>query len=271
MKNLIIILGLLVSFGADGQPANIAPLELVTKVFTNQDFVPEIPKYSTGKYGEYGSVPNASTYNHAYQLSFRLLTQDSATAIVNIILDSLRQGKDIYVHLQKEEVWKIAKIRSLPINNLQQEDWKYLQHRKAQIDSLKITDSNYQTPAGFERSYAFSKMWFALDDQVIDYFKENESKYKIILQEYKNQQKENANRINPNENTPVDDKNLLIRRVSNSDYCPDCYDFLIDEFVYSSLGYLYIPNPEDVPKMNGETDIIVVKAMGNGWYFYKKN
>ncbi len=242
----------------------LSPLELVIKVFTDKDFVNKISKYSTEQYGNYS---NATTLNPAYQLSFRLLAQDNATAVVNVTLDSLRHGKDVYIYLQKKKIWKIAALKSLPINNLQEENMQFLEIRNTQIDSLKDVDKNYEAPSGFSNNLAHARIWFALDDKIIDHFKANEREFKSIIAEIKGKNK--ADKIDANLSSSPE--SLLISRISNCDYGEGCYDFLIDEFVYSSLGYLYIPDPEAVPKMNDETGFMVLRKMGAGWYFYKKN
>ena len=45
-------------------------------------------------------------------------------------------------------------------------------------------------------------------------------------------------------------------------------NFLIGGITDNSVGYLYIKNKKDVPKMN-PARFIMIREIGDGWYLYK--
>jgi len=270
MKQLFSLLLFLISNLVQSQ--DLKPLELVQLVFTNETFVNEIPKHSKG---EYNGSPNVTDISLGTNLVFNLLGENENRAVINMTLtDSLGQGFDTYVHLVKENVWKIEAFRALALTGIiEQLKSEFESMTDAQIDSLVSEESEYfNSKEDFYRELERIKMILELDDVIVDHFNANKEAFDTIMREIQalelNRDVKNIQTVSISDSIQADYGELLISIISTSSHCEDCYEFIIGGMIDNTVGYLYIPGNTDVPEMNPKR-LIMLREIGNGWYLFK--
>ncbi len=271
MKRLTIILLLtIVSNQIAGQ--GFRPIELVKKVFLDTTFVNEVPKFSTG---EYEGRPNSQDISSKTELDFKLLAEENNIAVVNLtITDSLGNGVDTYIHLKKENEWKIFAFRSLAMTGfLEQIKTQFETMTEEQIDTFIASgEEGINSKEDFYRELDILQLTLDLDEKIIEHFRVNQESFQKTLQEISalEVKKESAEmkRLDIGKNIKSDYKELLISNISTSFYCENCYEFTIGGMVDNLVGYFYIPDKEDVPEMDPNR-IIMIREIGNGWYLFK--
>ena len=271
MEKLFISLILILTSGIiNGQ--ELTPLELVEKVFTDKEFAKNKSKYSTG---EYKGSPNATDFKKRSKLNFRLLSENENSAVVNMtIIDGLSNGMDTYVHLIKNKKWKIEAFRALAMTGiLQKMKSEFEKMTDKEIDSLlKIDKRSFKSKKDFRRELENIKLTLAFDDKIIEHFKKNKDRFEEIkraLLNVKIKEGEVSHRkINLGRKIKLDYKGLLINSISNNYNCEKCFEFVIGGMIDNTVGYLYIPEGEIIPKMNSSR-LIMLREIGNGWYIFK--
>jgi len=248
------------------------PLELVQKVFTDKNFAKKTNKFSTG---EYEGHPNANDLSNNAKLNFRLLDRSGNTAVVNVtILDSLGNGMDSYAHLVKDKNWKIKAFRALAMTGFMEQALLEMEKMtEEQIDTLIQQDKEtFKSKEDFYQELDNIKLTLALDDTIIEHFEKNREKFEELKREIQNtkfdKDEKSYRKINLGEQITIDYKKLLISRISTFFNCESCFEFVIGGMIDNTVGYLYIPDKQDVPKMN-PSRIIMIREVGNGWYLFK--
>lgn len=266
----------------------LEPLELVEKVFTEQEFIPEIAKYSSG---EYNGNPSVNDLAEGTNTSFRLLNQTNKTAVVNVTLtDSLGKGFDTYVHLmkttysdgefdnyveKKETNWKIVAFRALAMTGMLEDILQEMEGMtENQLDSFLISDmgkETFESKEDFYREMENIKLNLALDNEIIEHFESNRQGFEILkdeILEIEANDTSDYKERNLGEKIKTKYKKLLISTVSDSFYCTDCIKFVIGGMIDNSVGYMYIPNENQVPDMS-PSRLIMLREIGGGWYLFK--
>lgn len=269
MKNKIAIIVLLISTSAFGQ--NFEPLELVKRVFTDSIFVVNISQYSID---EYKGNPNVNDVSPDTNLEFLLLAKNEDAAVVNMtVSDTVGFVTDIYLYLRKEGNWKIAALRTLAMTDFiqkMQEECRNMSDK--QIDAL-IEMEEFDSRKDFYRMMEQTDLILESDANIIRHFEENKSAFDSIVKELEavelNESELDYRSMKLNKYIQTDYGQLLVANVSTSFYCNDCYEFTIGGMVDNEVGYLYIPNMKDVPKMH-PSELILLREIGDGWYLFKK-
>ena len=250
----------------------LEPLELVQKVFTDKKFAKNTNKYSTG---EYKGHPNANDLSKNTKASFRLLFKSEITAVVNItILDSVGNGIDTYAHLKKDKTWKINAFRALAMTGILEQALLEMEKMTSkQIDSLiQQGNQTFKSREEFNQQLDNIKLILALDDTIIEHFNKNRTEFEELKNELQNvefnKEEGSYRKINLGNQVKFDYKELLIESISTSFDCERCFEFVIGGMIDNTVGYFYIPNKEDVPKMN-PSRMILIREIGNGWYLFK--
>lgn len=269
-KKFIIII--LISICGIVKAQEMEPLELVQKVFTDKDFAKKTNRYSTG---EYKGHPNANDLSKGTKLNFRLLDNSENTAVVNVtILDSLGKGIDTYVHLEKDKDWKIKAFRALAMTGFMEQALLEMEKMtEEEIDTLIQQDKEiFKSKEDFYQKLENIKLTLALDDTIIEHFEDNREKFEKLKDELQNtkivKDEQSYRKINLGEQIKSDYKKLLINTISTSFNWESCYELVIGGMIDNTVGYLYIPNKQDVPKMN-PSRMIMIREIGNGWYLFK--
>ena len=250
----------------------LEPLELVQKVFTDKKFAKRTNQYSTG---EYKGHPNANDLSNNTELNFRLLDKSESTAVINItILDSLGNGIDTYAHLEKDKKWKINAFRALAMTGiLEQLKSEFEKMTEQQVDSLiKIDNKNFKSREDFEIQLKNIKLTLDLDDSIVQHFQDNKEKFEQVRKELLSIEidvnEKSYRRINLAEKIKSDHKELLLNSIFTYYGCDKCYEFVIGGMIDNTVGYLFIPDGQTIPKMN-PSRLIMLREIGNGWYIFK--
>ena len=269
-KSINIIILVLIAHFVTAQ--SLQPIELVKRVVTDSLFIPQIPKFSTC---EYKGRPNANDFTPNAKFSFKTLEANNETAVINVtILDSLGKGFDAYIHLKKEHEWKICAFRALAMTGILEKVLEQFdQMTEKQIDTLIAKgEGSIKSKGDLYNAMNNIKLTLDTDNNIIEHFEKNKALFNTMAQELSkaaiDYKKDEFRNIKLDEHISVNYKNLLIEAVSTSHYCDDCYKFTIGGMLDNTVGYLYIPNKKDVPKMQPNR-LIMIRDIGNGWYLFK--
>ncbi len=254
---------------------NIEPLELAKKLLSKVIFE-DIEKYSKG---EFKGHPNGEDLGEGVKLNFRLLNQTKNIALVNVtIMDSLGKGLDTYLHFEKDSIWKINAFRALAMTGmLEMIKSEFEKFSESEIDSLIISEKDndhkmFESKEDFKYQLDNIKLTLEIDDNIIKHFNQNKKEFlqlKKKVSKIKFNKKEASYRqINLKEKLESNYENLLLNSITTSFYCDECFEFIIGGMVDNTVGYLYVKDIKNLPKIN-PSRIIMIREIGNGWYLFK--
>ena len=267
MKRIYTLITFLSLFQLTCHSQTMSPKELVEKVFTDKSFIDEIPKYSTG---EYNGSPNSSDIIDGVSLTFKSLETKDSTAVINITAKS-KDGhlSDLYVHLNKEEHWKINAFRGLAMTGILEELKRQFESMSiSQIDSL-ISTEDEEIKSREDFYYVLNNISLTLsdDDSIIKHFEENKNEFELLAQQVATHSDEEN--LNLNESYKEKIRELHIGNITSYNlFCEQCIELTIGGMIDNTVGYFYIEDKSQLPEMNPNR-IIMIREIGNGWYMFK--
>ncbi len=278
MKQILYIFTLILLSTAYCQGQAESPLDLVKIIFAKDSF-PDLEKHITG---EYNGHPNGTDLPTNVKTDFLLLGQNEKKAVINLtITDSLGHQFDTYLHLKKEDVWKVTAFRALAMTGMIEEIHQELKSMtKSQIDTIIELSKNDTLGYSMFKSYEDYKyelgktgLIIASDHELISHFKKNKSDFdsikNSILLEIDplniNQERE----IRVGENLKTNYKSVFISSITIGGFQFDnALNFVIGGMLDNTVGYIFLLKKEDVPLMN-PSRIIMIREIADGWYLYK--
>jgi len=258
---------------------NYEPLDLAKKIFGIDSFE-HINKYITG---EYEGRPNGQDLQKGSITKFSLLGQTESIAVVNLtILDSTGRGLDTYLHFEKDTTWKMSAFRALAMTGFIEQMVIELENMTPpQIDETieqsKKAKNKDEALIKSREDYDFvlgnGKLTLELDDNIVTHFLKNQSEFEriknIALNQLENKKSDDVRNMKLVENLKPDYHKLFISSVSTGGYeLGNCIKFLIGGILDNTVGYMFVKDKKDLPKMNSD-EIIMIREIGNGWYLYK--
>jgi len=277
ITTLLTILTLTTTLSCYGQ--SYEPMDLAKKIF-GKDSLTNIENYVIG---EYKGVPNGQYLSESVTTKFTLLEQTEKAAVVNMtILDSLGSGVDSYLFFEKNYGWRMSAFRGLAMTGLIEQVVIELEKMTTeQVDEIvamskqkKEDDfSMFNSREDYDFELGNAKLIIALDDNIIKHFVENQAEFERLKNLALAQlEKEGANEkrnVKLIENSKTEYRKLFISSVSTGGYgLENCIDFLIGGIIDNTVGYIYVREKKNLPKMN-PSRIIMIREIGNGWYMYK--
>ncbi|QJD80037.1 hypothetical protein [Spirosoma rhododendri] len=265
----------------------MTPVEVARRIFDAKGF-PALGKYITGEYKEDKGHPNGKDSRKSATFRFKLLSQTSRDAVVNLTIPNKSgSGTDYYLFFVKQGVWKMHAFRSLAMAGFGLFEKNYLERLSSrQVDSV-IAASDPKTHGLFssreEYSYKLgnARLLALSDDELIGYFNEHRHQFdelkKIIIAGKEELERNKTadiklaiqNQKPVEENWKKDYKTLFITYVPASDMdFKNAVELVIWGMVDNLVGYVYIPDKQNVPMMSPD-HIILLRAMGDGWFLYK--
>ena len=151
----------------------------------------------------------------------------------------------------------------------------------AQVDSIvghsasdTLGISMFKSRKEYEVELGNARLTLSSDKELIAYFKENEKK----IEKLKNDLIANGILTTERGLKDMDQENEFRDRLDElflNSVGPDIFfgspanlNFTIGGMLDNTVGYLYIKDKENVPKMN-PSRFIMLREIGNGWYLYK--
>jgi len=254
------------------------PLDLSKRIFSRDTF-PEIKRYSID---EYQGHPNGRDLPEKVKTKFTLLDQGAKTAVVAVtITDSSGKGIDTYLHFKKDTIWKVCAFRALAMTGIiakVNDDLAALTPK--QVDSViasphtKAEDHRlFKSREEYRYSLGNTSLILSLDDDLIAFFNKNKRAFedlKNVLVAHGVMTKSRGLREMKGAETYKNSLALLFIDNAFPDWesSKDNLNFLIGGITDNSVGYMYIKNKKDVPKMN-PSHFIMIREIGGGWYLYK--
>lgn len=275
MIHLSSLLATILLVACNSHPKNVfktdTPLDVAQSVFGKKGF-PDVKKFATGEYkGDFSGNDLADSLT----TKFILLEQKESTAVVAMTaVTPSGRGEDIYLHFEKDTVWKINAVRGLAMTGIIAEALKEIEHMTPQQVDEAIKKGRFESIEDYTFHLGNSRLVLAMDDDIIKHFE----KHKAEFERMKNTALEELKTIKINddgstrmiENLKADYHKLFIAGVRYDDYevGGNCLSFTIGGMLDNTVGYLYAANKKDLPEMNPNR-LIMLKEIGNGWYLYK--
>lgn len=200
--------------------------------------------------------------------NFEQIYIDSNHAITSVGLQLGNEFQDFYIYLKKIDSWHIEAVRTL-----------------AQVDLIKmqlmeIEKLPQDSAISFITKYGYTnldkyinriKLLISADKNIISYFNENSKEFNIaaqlIAEKYSVVSIENVRNINQDESVMSVLDNLLISNIVAAEE-GEFIGFQIGGILDNTVGFFYQPEISKIPQISKDL-YIVIKSLGNGWYFYK--
>lgn len=239
---------------------------------------PELAQHVTG---EYDGKPNGTDLQAHIKRSYLLLESTTNSAVVAMEMrDEQGKGADAYLFFERDSVWKMSAMRGLAMTGLidmmQQELSRLTDKQVKKIIKEAASDTLgiglFKSREEYEFMLGNTSLTIALDADIIRHFEEHRAEFERIkdvaiadLQRAPHEP-ERGHRLATSEEAAY--RRLFITSVSTSYELGDVIDFTIGGMVDNTVGYCYARTHEAVPEMDASR-IIMVRAIGNGWYIYK--
>jgi hypothetical protein len=275
MRNSLFVLLTLISVQIYGQIYE--PLELAEKIFSKEPF-PDIKQYIEN----YELDDHGGNLNDNVEVKFLFLGEMDNEAVVNMTVfdDSSSGGYDCYLYFRKDLIWKMYAIRSLALTGMIYTIKQHLeQMTPEEISSIiKRNEENDYAIFSSREEYDFmlgnAKLIIELDDNIIKHFSDNKVEFErlkdLAFQELKKTTyKKGDKSVSLIEELRSNYQKLYISSVKFGDTeIGDYLIFLIGGILDNTVGYIYIPPGDSIPKMNS-SGLIMVRAIRDGWYMFK--
>jgi len=233
---------------------------------------------------EYHGYPNGTDFEPQVTFKFLLLSQIDDKAMVNVtVMNTDSVGSEMYLYLRKTDHWRLSMWRSLTETKYQMELLRELEgmteeDKQEMIDEAATDTASdfwlFRNKQEFEYLLGNARLVMATDTQMILHFKKHENEFNRLKEPALKRLAElNAEELLGIKLIPDKKKEyqkLLIQDVQRgtSSKTVNCVMFVISSTTINEQGYLYAPNPTNVPH-NSPDNFILVRPLGNGWYLYK--
>lgn len=192
---------------------------------------------------------------------------------VNLTLDTITE--DAYLFFKLDNGWKLEAVRALAYTGLYVQLIKeYESSSQDDIDKFMKMDMHYD----IRKMYYQSKLIVSSDRELIEHQRNNKELFNNLLREVKSSMKPgdeyNADKSDSLQSIFELSNKLLISQIYrdiNSPIdikTPGITYFLIGGVLDNTAGYMYIENDKEIPKMS-KNGFIIIREIGEGWYFYK--
>ncbi|HVK40120.1 MAG TPA: hypothetical protein VNA88_16430 [Candidatus Kapabacteria bacterium] len=218
---------------------------IVEQLYSPDGF-PDRAEYYAGEMSAYAERPSfGERLSSDDQTSYRELYSDDDHSVYAITISWSTGASDVYASLRKQpEGWKVLAMRSLALPPL------YYHYR----DTLAA-----QTELTLEERLTLARMRLATssDATLREFARSNRSVLDSLVQQ-----------VVAGDTGSQPSLTFPWRLARSVDECERCVLVLIDGMIDNEVGFLYVPNPRDVPVMSPKR-YILVEPIGGGWYLYK--
>lgn len=217
-----------------------------------------------------GEMPTRPTFGESIpqdsaRIAYRLLEQDSTRAVFAVRVELADEGIDIYTFVEKlSGGWYIAALRALALTGIPQ----------MVVDS--VADPS-QLPIAQRQIYENCKLVISSDDQLKKYFLEHQGQierlYQLLLQAETGDRFRCEISISPSDDDTVAmtegdlllcDLNLSFAKLRDDGTAAISIGGMVD----NEVGYLFVPEGAQPPRMDPSEYIYVERIVGR-WYIYK--
>ncbi len=281
MTRVTTLLTCLILTAASIHGQGLEPLDLAKKIFGKE----KVMKMGSFITGEYKGRPNGKDLQKGSTTTFTLLGQTATTAVVAMtVLDTVGKGLDTYLHFKKENTWKMSAFRALAMTGMiEQIKMELEKMTPQQVDTIISKSKASEKEKGFalfssREDYDFqlgnAKLILELDSNIIQHFLNNKAAFESIkemaFKELETPKTDGERNIRLLESSKSTYQKLFISSISYGGYetGSNSLNFLIGGMLDNTVGYLYVKDKKDLPKMN-PSNIIMIREIGNGWYVYK--
>jgi hypothetical protein len=195
--------------------------------------------------------PDNKESHHSYEVieqnsDRQIIAVKSSFPNTNIELETY------FTVVNTDKGWRVDKYRNMgSISSL------YLYADKQTDKQPVFIDENTQSK--YEVSIGSAELALKTDNQLIEYFNQNREKFYELntLIQNKSLAENDTSELNIS---------AVIQNYNNN--CLTCTFFIIAGEEDDTVGYFYIEDISQLPKIDGGS-LIIIRKIGDGWYFYK--
>lgn len=200
----------------------------------------------------------------------RLIFADSTHAAVSAWLHDSATSMDVYFFLHKNAYWTIHAVRKLVMTDAAKREIQ-------RLDSIPHSQRKKRYTQTHAHSFSFDHdnavLWGSPDTTLAKYFhthKKDFTKLLGVLQKNNIYSPSDTSATNATTNLSVKklaDK-LLIREIDCDKNHPGTLRFIIGGISDNTVGFLYQPDPKNLPHCT-EKHYILIRQLDKGWYLFK--
>ena len=284
MKFYFLVFLFLISSGLFAQPGKfpkgkipvisadtLSPLQIVENYVSPEGFPGKMKFFCCELYNEwYADSTLGQQLPKKVLRECKLISQDSAHAVVAVWLHDSLTSRDVYFFLMKNKNWTVYAIRTLVMSDVAKKEL-------ARLDTIPENQRGKIYTKSHPNSYEFEcenlKLWGSSDTALSIYFQNHKKEFLKLqnLMQKKGFYGKNDTLVNDGQTNKkikkITDK-LLIRNIDYDKRYPTCVFYIIGGMIDNTVGYMYQPDPKKIPKVM-ETHYIYLRSVGNGWYVFK--
>lgn len=274
MKKIVLLLTFSFFAALLSSAQQMQPLDIAKKIFAKEPFR-DIKHYITD---EYKGEPNGQDLNDSLAINYLLLEQNEKTAVVALAITAPSgKGADWYLHFTKDTGWKVCAFRGLAMTGIIERAVIELEKMTPQeVNEMiaaskknKKEDDDFSFITSMDDYYfelGNSKLTIETDQNIINHFLHNRQAFEklkdsvlTVFEHAAGEQDSLVKLLAPAY------RKLFISSVSHND---GCLNFSIGGILDNTVGYFYVKDKKDLPRMNPR-NMIMIREIGDGWYIYK--
>jgi hypothetical protein len=293
MKSSSLILTIILTTGLYSCGQTIEPLEISKNIFRSHSFLNNKTLVDTGYKGNLDSnMLKFFSFNQFY-----LLQQSNTDAVVSLVItDSTGEKSNSYLYYVFDSTWKLRDMRTFRLHYIPLVKKALEKATQLEIDSIvdlakKDVHRNFFFRTQDEYKDKLNEYRFVCetDSAFVEYFLINEVEFKkiktsilpkldAILSKPKAKPGEHEDAFSGNGDIDFSDsfriqmRNLKLETIQfeGDDYFPDCLDFRIIQTGDFSVGYIYVNDERNIPKIK-PSGLMMTRKIKSGWYLYRTN
>jgi hypothetical protein len=251
------------------------PLELTKKLLSKEPF----PKAFCS--GEFDGHPNGADFASDVRLTVNRLMETDKDAMINVTITRNSQQFDSYIFFKKDTVWKVSAFRALAMTGIIEKvnaELKALSpHQVDSVIAVRHTSKKDSRMFKSREEYQYllgnTDLTLASDSILISHFIKNKNAFEqvkaVLVTKNVTLLNKGTRDMKGIDAIRKQLQLLFIDNVySNNNGTKNSLSFLIGGILDNAVGYMYVPNKADLPKMT-PSGFILVREIGNGWYLYK--
>lgn len=253
-------------------PVSLGPLEVVERYISPDGFPDKLKYFCCEFYQEWGADSTlGQQLPKSVRRSCELLYADSLHAAVAVWLRDAKTSRDVYFYLVKNKNWTIYAARSLVMTADSRQALKALDTVPEVKRGAAYTKAN-------GHSWEFTRnnllLWGQSDSALAMHFEKQADDFlrlqRLLAKKgyYGKSDSLLAKASQDKKIRKLMDK-LLIREIHYDKKYPGAVIFLVGGILDNTVGYIFQPDPEHLPRMS-EKKFILLRPLGKkGWYLFK--
>lgn len=219
---------------------------------------------------------------------FYLLQQNITDAVVSMVItDSSGEESNAYLYYRFDSTWKLNDMRTFKLYYIPNIKKALEKATQLQIDSaIAMANRNphgnylFRTQQEYKNKLNEYRFVCGTDSVFVEHFFQKETEFEkiktSILQKLETEKSRyaiaNGRDIYFSDSFKVQMHSLDVEEIQyeGDDDFPQCLDFRIIQMGDFSVGYIYVNDKKNIPRIK-PSGLMMIRKIKNGWYLYRTN